>query len=123
MIVGAVIGVTALFGALMNWNYMMAGTASTNPMLFVIEIGRPAAGVARFGSGGRRLCHLQSQAAVKLDQRKALRENGGGPVNRFEQDHAVTSARSVLVSCVPGLIFYCVGWGRPCLMQIHAVSV
>jgi hypothetical protein len=39
MIVGAVIGVTALFGALMNWNYMMAGTASTNPMLFVIEIG------------------------------------------------------------------------------------
>jgi len=23
----------------MNWNYMMAGSASTNPMLFVISVG------------------------------------------------------------------------------------
>jgi thiosulfate dehydrogenase [quinone] large subunit len=39
LIVGAVIGVTAFFAAFMNWNFMMAGSASINPMLFVIAIG------------------------------------------------------------------------------------
>jgi len=39
LIVGAVIGVTAFFAAFMNWNFMMAGSASTNPLLFVIAIG------------------------------------------------------------------------------------
>ncbi len=38
LILGAFVGVSAFFGALMNWNYMMAGTASTNPMLFLISI-------------------------------------------------------------------------------------
>ena len=39
LILGAFTGVAAFFGALMNWNYMLAGTASTNPVLFVIAIG------------------------------------------------------------------------------------
>lgn len=39
LIVGAVVGVTAFFAAFMNWNFMMAGSASTNPLLFVIAIG------------------------------------------------------------------------------------
>jgi thiosulfate dehydrogenase [quinone] large subunit len=39
LIVGAAVGVTAFFGAFVNWNFMMAGSASINPMLFVIEIG------------------------------------------------------------------------------------
>lgn len=39
LIAGALIGVTAFFAAFMNWNFMMAGSASTNPMLFVIAIG------------------------------------------------------------------------------------
>ncbi len=39
LIVGAFTGIAAFFGALMNWNFMMAGTASSNPMLFVLAIG------------------------------------------------------------------------------------
>lgn len=38
LIVGAFVGFAAFFGALMNWNFMMAGTASTNPLLFAIAI-------------------------------------------------------------------------------------
>lgn len=39
LIIGAFTGVAAFFGGLMNWNYMMAGSASTNPMLFVVSVG------------------------------------------------------------------------------------
>lgn len=39
LIVGAFTGIAAFFGAFMNWNFMMAGSASTNPVLFVIAIG------------------------------------------------------------------------------------
>ncbi|HML20628.1 MAG TPA: DoxX family membrane protein [Aggregatilinea sp.] len=38
LIIGAFVGIAALFGAVMNWNYMMAGSASTNPMLFVVAL-------------------------------------------------------------------------------------
>jgi thiosulfate dehydrogenase (quinone) large subunit len=38
LILGAFTGIAAFFGALMNWNFMMAGSASTNPMLFIIAI-------------------------------------------------------------------------------------
>jgi len=36
LIVGALVGVAAFFGALMNLNFMLAGTASTNPVLFLL---------------------------------------------------------------------------------------
>lgn len=39
LILGAFTGIAAFFGGLMNWNFMMAGSASTNPMLFVIAVG------------------------------------------------------------------------------------
>ncbi len=39
LIVGAFVGVAAFFGGFLNWNFMMAGTASTNPMLFVLSVG------------------------------------------------------------------------------------
>jgi thiosulfate dehydrogenase [quinone] large subunit len=39
LIVGAFTGVAAFFGAFMNWNFMMAGSASTNPLLLVIAVG------------------------------------------------------------------------------------
>jgi thiosulfate dehydrogenase [quinone] large subunit len=39
LIVGAFTGIAAFGGALMNWNFMMAGSASTNPLLLVIAIG------------------------------------------------------------------------------------
>lgn len=35
LIIGAFVGIAAFFGALMNWNYVMAGTASTNALLLV----------------------------------------------------------------------------------------
>jgi thiosulfate dehydrogenase [quinone] large subunit len=38
LIVGAFVGIAAFFGALMNWNFIMAGSASTNPMLLVLGI-------------------------------------------------------------------------------------
>jgi thiosulfate dehydrogenase [quinone] large subunit len=39
LILGAFTGIAAFFGGFMNWNFMMAGSASTNPMLFVIAVG------------------------------------------------------------------------------------
>ena len=39
LILGAFTGIAAFFGGFMNWNFMMAGSASTNPMLFVTSLG------------------------------------------------------------------------------------
>ncbi len=38
LIVGAFVGVAAFFGALMNFNFMLAGSASINPMLFLLSV-------------------------------------------------------------------------------------
>jgi thiosulfate dehydrogenase [quinone] large subunit len=38
LILGAFVGIAAFFGATLNWNFIMAGTASTNALLFVIAI-------------------------------------------------------------------------------------
>lgn len=38
LILGAFTGIAAFFGALLNWNFMMAGTASSNPLLFALAI-------------------------------------------------------------------------------------
>lgn len=38
LLVGALTGFAAFFGALMNFNFMLAGTASTNPVLFFLGI-------------------------------------------------------------------------------------
>jgi len=39
LIVGAFTGIAAFFGLFMNLNYLLAGTVSTNPVLFVLSIG------------------------------------------------------------------------------------
>ena len=39
LIVGALVGVAAFFGAVMNMSFMLAGSASTNPILFSLAIG------------------------------------------------------------------------------------
>jgi thiosulfate dehydrogenase (quinone) large subunit len=39
LILGAFTAIAAFFGAFMNWNFMMAGSASTNPMMLVFAIG------------------------------------------------------------------------------------
>jgi len=38
LILGAFVGIAAFFGAFMNWNFMMAGSASINPLLFVAAL-------------------------------------------------------------------------------------
>jgi thiosulfate dehydrogenase [quinone] large subunit len=39
LIIGAFTGIVAFFGAFMNWNFMLAGSASINPLLFVVAVG------------------------------------------------------------------------------------
>lgn len=38
LILGAFVGIAAFFGGFMNWNFMMAGTASVNPVLFTLAV-------------------------------------------------------------------------------------
>ncbi len=38
LIVGALVGIAAFFGTLMNFNFMLAGSASSNPVLFGIAV-------------------------------------------------------------------------------------
>lgn len=38
LILGIFTGIAAFFGGFMNWNFMMAGSASVNPMLFLLSI-------------------------------------------------------------------------------------
>ncbi len=38
LILGLFTGLAAFFGGFMNWNFMMAGTASSNPVLFTLSI-------------------------------------------------------------------------------------
>jgi thiosulfate dehydrogenase [quinone] large subunit len=39
LVVGALTGIAAFFGALMNMSFLLAGSASTNPVLFTMAIG------------------------------------------------------------------------------------
>ena len=39
LILGLFTGIAAFFGGFMNWNFMMAGSASTNPLLFACGVG------------------------------------------------------------------------------------
>ncbi len=39
LILGAFAGIAAFFGGFMNWNFMMAGSTSANPMLFLVAVG------------------------------------------------------------------------------------
>ena len=39
LILGAFTGIAAFLGGFMNWNFMMAGSASVNPLFFVISVG------------------------------------------------------------------------------------
>ncbi|HOE71136.1 MAG TPA: DoxX family membrane protein [Brevefilum sp.] len=38
LILGLFTGIAGFFGGFMNWNFMMAGSASTNPVLFTLSI-------------------------------------------------------------------------------------
>jgi thiosulfate dehydrogenase [quinone] large subunit len=39
LILGAFTGIAAFFGGFMNWNFIMAGSASSNGLLFAAEVG------------------------------------------------------------------------------------
>ncbi|NJR12780.1 DoxX family membrane protein [bacterium] len=38
LIIGLFVGIAAFFGAFMNWNFVMAGTASSNGLLLVVAV-------------------------------------------------------------------------------------
>lgn len=38
LILGIFTGIAAFFGSFMNWNFMLAGSASTNPVLFSLSV-------------------------------------------------------------------------------------
>jgi thiosulfate dehydrogenase [quinone] large subunit len=38
LILGAFVGIAAFLGGFMNWNFIMAGTASTNGLLFALAV-------------------------------------------------------------------------------------
>ncbi len=38
LVLGLFTGIAAFMGGFMNWNFMMAGSASVNPMLFVLSV-------------------------------------------------------------------------------------
>lgn len=38
LVLGAFVGIAAFFGAFLNWNFVMAGAASTNAVLFTLAI-------------------------------------------------------------------------------------
>lgn len=38
LLVGALVGISAFFGSLMNFNFLLAGTASSNPVLFGLSV-------------------------------------------------------------------------------------
>lgn len=38
LVVGAFVGIASFAGAFLNWNFMMAGSASINPLMFVLTI-------------------------------------------------------------------------------------
>lgn len=38
LVLGAFVGIAAFFGAFMNFNFMLAGTASSNPVLFLLSL-------------------------------------------------------------------------------------
>ena len=39
LIIGLFVGIAAFFGAFLNWNYLMAGAVSVNPVMLIITIG------------------------------------------------------------------------------------
>ena len=39
LLVGALVGIAAFFGALMNMSFLLAGSASTNPIMFTLAVG------------------------------------------------------------------------------------
>ena len=39
LLAGVLVGIASFFGALLNMSFLLAGTASTNPILFTLAIG------------------------------------------------------------------------------------
>ena len=63
---GAFVGVAAFFGALMNMNFLLAGSASTNPLLFLLAVGLILAWkVAGYFGVDRWLCRCSGPPGIR----------------------------------------------------------
>ena len=92
LLVGALVGIAAFFGTVMNFNFQLAGCASTNPVLFGLErLPDP-------GLEGRRLLGTRSLAAAvarhPLEPRPDLRDARlGAPPTRVWRRHSGATNR------------------------------
>jgi thiosulfate dehydrogenase [quinone] large subunit len=89
LLIGAMTGLAAFFGALMNWNFMLAGTASTNPLLGIIAIALIVAWKTAGWWGIDRI--LLPYTGVPWERGKLL----GGERLSFEGEEPHTKARYV----------------------------
>jgi thiosulfate dehydrogenase [quinone] large subunit len=74
LVVGAFVGVAAFFGGLLNWNFLMAGTASTNPVLLILAIGLMMAWKIAGYYGADRF--LLPMVGTPWQPRRAMRQTG-----------------------------------------------
>jgi thiosulfate dehydrogenase [quinone] large subunit len=88
LILGAFTGIAAFFGGLMNWNFIMAGSASTNGPFFAIAtwlvlawrkygLDRARSLVAaddRYAPGNREICSKERRPLKPLDVRVGYRK-------------------------------------------------
>ena len=83
LIVGAFVGVAAFFGALMNMNFMLAGSASTNPVLFFLAVGLMLAWkVAGYYGADRVLLPLVGTPWHGHTRDQAVAPTAGAPIAR-----------------------------------------
>ncbi|MCG8349128.1 MAG: hypothetical protein MI924_15260 [Chloroflexales bacterium] len=74
LILGAFIGIAAFFGGFMNWNFIMAGAASSNTLLFTLAI------LTHAGLEGRRMVWPGS-LATPADRRPLEKDTANEPTS------------------------------------------
>jgi len=84
LIVGALVGIAAFFGTLMNFNFQLAGSASTNPVLFALGVllvlawkvggywGADRFLLTRLGTPWSRSRHARTAEMVDLHPKQAI---------------------------------------------------
>jgi thiosulfate dehydrogenase [quinone] large subunit len=97
LILGAFVGLVAFFSAFMNWNYVMAGSASTNAMLLTLAVLLIIAWkVAGWYGLDRYLLPLFSRPrpASRIAEASAVTGQRSAPTRSIRRDEAGSARRS-----------------------------
>ena len=86
LLFGALTGIAAFFGATMNMSFMLAGSASTNPILFTMAIGLMLAWKVAGYYGLDR--YLLPRLGTPWSARQPLQAQGRRPARRAARDRA-----------------------------------